>query len=516
MFDEHIPLLPDVFALHGQWRANWPAVVTQERTLSWAMFDLATNRIANALIGAGTRKGDRVVLLMSNCCEMVELIVGIMKAGCVSVPLNVSVTDDSAAAMVKDSGARFVFVTADQASRVKPESEVVCIDVTAGSVTSESGHLIYSEWLGSTRDEAPLIPLAGRDVCNIIYSSGTTGEPKGIVHSHKARLLWAHDLALALRYHSGARALIVTGLYSNISWAALLCTFLVGGTLVLRNSFEAADTLATIERERITHTAMVPVQYRRLLEHPDFQTTDRSSMQAMMCVGSPCPIPLKQRLFDTFRCGVIELYGTTEGLITTLAPEEAPGRLTSVGRPLPGLDLRILGADDNPVAPGEAGEVVGRSRFVMSGYWKKPAATADAMWTDADGHSWLRSGDIGRLDEDGYVYILDRKKDMILSGGQNIYPADIEAILAQHPHVVECAVIAVPSAEWGESPLAFVVTNLQSINVDELRTWLNARVGKQQRVVAVEVCESLPRNPTGKILKRELRAPYWTQNQGVA
>ena len=354
------------------------------------------------------------------------------------------------------------------------------------------------------------MPLAGSDLCNIIYSSGTTGEPKGIVHTHATRLLWAYDLSLALRYHSGARTLIVTGLYSNISWAALLCTFLSGGTLVLRDVFDPADALATIARERITHTAMVPVQYRRILEDPAFDAADRSSLQAMMCVGSQLPVAIKARLFEAFPCGIIEVYGSTEGIITSQAPEEAPGRLASVGRPLPGLDLRILDADDRPLGVGESGEVVGRSRFAMLGYWKLPEATASAMWIDDEGNSWLRTGDIGRLDEEGYLYIVDRKKDLILSGGQNIYPADIETELMKHPDVIECAVIGVPSETWGESPLALVVVRDPKSNTGEtMRAWLNARVGKQQRVVTVELRDNLPRNPVGKILKRELRVPYW-------
>lgn len=513
MFDQCAPLLPDVVALHGRWRREWPAIVSPEGTLSWAAFDRQTNRIANRLVAAGRRRGDRVALVMANGLAMMEIMVGIMKAGCLVVPLNPASADNAIHAMLADAGASMVFATADHAHRIAPLNGVSHVVASTQPIEAIEGWQSYQAWLGDIGDTSPTMVIGPDDFCNIIYSSGTTGEPKGIVHTHQTRLNWAHDLALALRYHSGARTLVVTGLYSNISWGVVLATLLAGGTIVLRHAFNPADTLATMARERITHVGMVPVQFERLLEHPTFERTDRSSMQAMMCCGSPLPAATKARLFETFSCGVTELYGSTEGVITTLAPEEVNGRLASVGRPLPGSDILILGPDDRPVGAGEAGEVVGRSRFVMAGYWRKPEATAAAMWADNDGRYWLRSGDIGRVDEQGYLYIVDRKKDMIVSGGQNIYPADLESVLIQHPDVLECAVIGVPSDVWGESPLALVtLKHGADISGDEIRLWLNERVGKQQRVVGVEIRSDLPRNATGKLLKRELRAPYWVKS----
>ncbi|MGO1001264.1 class I adenylate-forming enzyme family protein [Lysobacter sp. CA196] len=510
MLDTPQPLLPEIFALHGRWRARSPAIVAPHRTLDWHGLDRSTNRIANALLGAGARHGDRVALLMSNCIEMAELIVGIMKAGCVAVPLNSAISADSAAAMLADSGAAFVFATSDHVARVGAIAGIARIEVVAEGAQAAAGWRAYPDWLGAADGHPPEVPLSASDLCNIIYSSGTTGEPKGIVHTHGTRAAWAYDAALALRYHAGARTLLVTGLYSNITWAALLGTWLSGGTVVLRHVFEAADTLATIARERITHTAMVPVQYQRLLDHPQFPATDRSSLQAIMSVGSSLPLATKAGLIETCRCDVIEVYGTTEGIITALDPEDAEGHLASVGKPLPGVDLRILDEHDRPLAAGEAGEIVGRSRFAMSGYWRRPEATAQALWIDEAGRTWLRTGDIGRLDEEGYLYILDRKKDLIISGGQNIYPADIEAVLMQHAAIAECAVIGVPSPVWGESPLALVIVkDAQAGDGEAIKHWLNQRVGKQQRVAAVEIRDHLPRNPTGKLLKRELRAPYW-------
>jgi acyl-CoA synthetase (AMP-forming)/AMP-acid ligase II len=228
-----------------------------------------------------------------------------------------------------------------------------------------------------------------------------------------------------------------------------------------------------------------------------------------MCCGSPLHASLKQEVFRRFPCGVIELYGLTEGVITTLDPEDAEGRWASVGKPLLGTDLRIIDDSGRALPAGTCGEIVGRGRITMPGYYNRPEATAEATWTDEQGRPWLRTGDIGRLDEEGFLYIVDRKKDMILSGGQNVYPTDIELVMLAHPEVAEVAVIAVPSERWGETPLAVVVPKTGcELDAAALVAWTNERVGRQQRVSGVVLRDSLPRNPNGKILKRELRAEF--------
>lgn len=506
MLDAPKPLIPEILALHGKSRGSKPAIVFAAREVTWSQFAREMNLVATGLRATGVRSGDRVGIVMTNAVETVEAMFGVLRAGAVAVPLNISVTDAAAEAMLKDADVAAVIATPDQIARLTPMLPRLTSLVKGGAI-AVGGDEDWRPFADLKSSGAPewSDPAPSPDApCNIIYSSGTTGTPKGIVHTHGRRLDWAYDLAIALRYHGGARTLATLGLYSNISWAGMLCTFLAGGTLVLHKAFDAAAALRAIEANRITHTAMVPLQYQRLVEHSNFDRVDKSSMQAMMSCGAPLPVTLKERLFASFRCGVIELYGLTEGLITTLDPEDAPGRMASVGRPLQGTDIRIIDDEGREVSAGVAGEVVGRGRITMPGYWNRPDATADATWTDASGNAWLRTGDIGRFDEEGFLTIVDRKKDMILSGGQNVYPADIEAVLLQHEAVSECAVVGIPHEVWGETPLAVVVPRAP-LPAESLKEWANARLGKQQRIFAVAFRDVLPRNANGKVLKRELR-----------
>ncbi|MEZ5995619.1 MAG: AMP-binding protein [Hyphomonadaceae bacterium] len=509
------PLLPDILTLHADWRGSRPALVTAAETIDWRTFGAHINQVANGLLAAGCGEGARIGVVMRNGAAMAEVMFAAMKAGAIVAPLNTSVTDEAIDAMLSDADVAAIFVTPEHQGRISPSILGRSKLRVLSDGEADADWKCYAAWRGAQSEADPGVALKADAICNIIYSSGTTGQPKGIAHTHIGRLDWAHDLAHALRYHSGARLLIATGLYSNITWAGMLPTFMLGGALVIHEGFDPPRIFDAMNRALVTHTSMVPVQFQRLLEHPDFAACDRGAMQAMMCCGAPLPAHVKQALFDNFPCGVIELYGSTEGIITTLAPEEAKGRMSSVGKPLPGEDITILDNENRPAPQGETGEIVALSRFAMQGYWNNPQATEEAFWTDAKGRRWLRSGDIGRIDEAGYLHITDRKKDMIISGGQNIYPADLEAVLMQHEHVFDCAVFGVPSERWGETPLALVVLREPAaVGAEALRDWANAQLGKQQRIASIELRPSLPRNANGKLLKRELRAPYWEQRAG--
>ncbi len=467
--------------------------------------------MASVLDGLGLVGGDRVVILMNNGLPMLQAILGAAWGGYVAVPLNTSVADDGIANMIADC---------DAAAIVSSDEHVRRIDsMRSGFSPQLAGRLVADrdapdDWhdmcglLSHADASRAVAALEPREPCNIIYSSGTTGMPKGIVHSHACRMAWAFDMSVALRYHSDARTLVSLGLYSNITWVTLLSTILCGGTIVLIRAFDVSSCLDVIQRERITHSGMVPIQFQRLLAAPDFDTYDLSSIEALMCCGSPLQADLKKTVVERIPGDFIELYGLTEGLVTIQDPGEAYDNPSSVGRPCPGQDIRIVDGNDDEVPAGKSGEILGYGRLLMSGYLNREEANEEATWVDAKGRRWLRTGDIGRVDDDGNLYIVDRKKDMIISGGQNIYPADIEAVLARHDHVADVAVIGVKSEKWGETPLAVVVPDDPELDTEELVGWANAQLGKQQRIAGVRVIDELPRNANGKVLKRELRNQY--------
>ncbi len=510
------PQLPEIFALHGKWRGHKEAVICGEDRWTWSQFCAANHRFAHGLAALGVQPGDRVAVVMSNGLPMVQALFGTMAAGAVSVPINLSVSDQALAAMLADAAVTALVVTEDQRPRIEKIAETLPdslrLLVTSGAATGD--WLSIDSVCRGQPEQFPAAPVGDDSLLNIIYSSGTTGLPKGILHTFRGRRDWAYDLAIALRYDGAARTLLTIGLYSNISWVGMLCTLLAGGTLVVHPRFDAGEFLRTTERERITHTVMVPIQFQRVIEAQKASTADVSSMRAMMSCGSPLHESLKREIFRCFPCGVIELYGLTEGVITTLEPEDAEGRWSSVGTPLIGTDIRIIDADDKVLGPNQSGEVVSRGRISMPGYWGREDANREAEFIDPNGTQWLRTGDIGYVDEQGYLYIVDRKKDMILSGGQNIYPQDIESVLVDSPLVDDVAVIGLPSKRWGETPVALVVPVSPGGDPLELLAWANSRLGKQQRLADLIFVGELPRNPNGKILKRELRQQYGDREYG--
>ncbi len=505
--------ITDAIASHAKWRAERTALVCAERRVTWREFNQAIDRVANGLIKGGLSKGDKVSVLMLNSIEMLEIMMGTVKAGGVIVPLSVMLTAESLDAMINDSESRFIFVGAPFARMVDSIRRDLLNISSEGFlvVGNETESWVnYHRWRDLFSDAPPQVRLTPEDDFNLIYSSGTTGTPKGIAHTHYARQQSAYILAVEFRFDLNSIAIITTPLFANGTWIMMLPSLTIGSTLVVMQQFDPKKFLELVERESCTHTFMVPTQYIVTMDVPEFDRFDLSSLKVLLSAGSPLRDDTKARMLEKFGGAVFELYGLTEGIATTLKPEEMEGKLSSVGTTVFGGDIRIIDDAGSELPRGEAGEIVGYSSALMRGYYKKANETAAAIWKDEAGRTYLRTGDVGKLDEDGFLYILDRKKDMILSGGVNVFPKDIEEIVVRHTEVADVAVIGVPHDKWGETPLALVIRRPgSSLAANELKGWANERLAKHQRLDGVEFRDELPRNALGKILKKELREPYW-------
>ncbi|MDQ6638145.1 MAG: AMP-binding protein, partial [Pseudomonadota bacterium] len=367
----------------------------------------------------------------------------------------------------------------------------------------------FDDWLAPVGSVPKAVETRPEMAFNVIYSSGTTGTPKGIVQPHGMR--WTHVMRGGrFGYSRDTVTLLATPLYSNTTLVVFFPTVAFGGTVVLMDKFDVDRYLALAECHRVTHTMLVPVQYQRLMASPCFGAHDLSSFRMKFCTSAPFAAALKADVVARWPGGLVEFYGMTEGGGTCiLAAHEHPTKLHTVGRPAEGHDIRLIDEARQELSRGATGEVVGHSAGMMAGYHGQPAKTAEAEWFDAEGKRFIRTGDVGRFDEEGFLTLLDRRKDMIISGGFNLYPSDLEAALREHADVADAAVAGVPSERWGETPAAWVVLREGArVDAEALRAWTNARVGKTQRIAFLEIVDELPRSAIGKVLKRELRERF--------
>jgi acyl-CoA synthetase (AMP-forming)/AMP-acid ligase II len=508
---------PELWATHARYQPERTALACGTERRTWRDFNRNLNRVANALLERGVQRGDRVAVLMSNSIEMIEAMFGVVKAGACVVPLSTLLLPEQIAALLNDAGAIGLFASF-QTRRASDAAWVQCAslrqDLRVMFGPSAPDWIALEVWL-SSNDAEPDVTYRMEDDFNIIYSSGTTGIPKGIVQTHRARQHFAYSNALELRFDNTSIALATTALYSNGSWFMLLAPFFVGATAIVLDSFDAEKFFSTVARERITHTFMVPTQFIALLDSPLLPRADLSSLKMVLSAGSPLREDIKTRVLRDITPSLFELYGFAEGLATLIRPEEIWRKPRSVGKPLVGFDLRIIDKDGQVAPTGELGEIVGYGAGLMREYYRKPDVTAESIWRDERGRTFLRSGDIGYLDKEGFLYIVDRKKDMILSGGLNVFPADIETIVAQHADIADVCVIGIPHAKWGEVPLALVVLHRgRNPDLIAVRDWANERLSKPQRLSGIEVRTEFPRNALGKVLKRQLREPYWRESRG--
>jgi acyl-CoA synthetase (AMP-forming)/AMP-acid ligase II len=513
--DDPQVFITELFASHARYFPDRPAVVVGDVRRSWGEFDRNISRVANALLARGIGRGERVAVLMGNRADTLEVIFGIVRAGACAVPLSGLLTGTQLAGLITDSRACAVFATAEFRERLQPECHALSAlpaDRFIAVGDAAVGWVPLAEFLGEAADTPPAVQYRMTDPFNIIYSSGTTGLPKGIVQTHRARLHWAFSNAIEMGFTDAARALTTTSLYSNGTWLVMLPVLFAGGTLVAMPTFDAGRFLALVAQERITHSFMVPSQYQMVLAEPGLAAADCSSLRMLLCAGSPLRRDTKRAVVERFGNLLHEIYGFSEGFATMLKPGHPPEKFDTVGTPVLGFELRILDEAGRELPRGEVGEIAGYGAGMMAGYHDRPEQTEALIWRDERGRSFIRSGDIGRLDADGFLSIVDRKKDMIISGGFNVFPRDIEEIVAGHPAVLDVAVIGVPHEKWGETPLALMIPRADAAPPQpaDLLAWANARLAKHQRLSAVELREAFPRNALGKVLKKDLRAPYWT------
>jgi len=498
--DAEFGSFPGLIAAWGEWREEAPALYDGTTRLSWRETAERVERIAARLQADGLERGQAVAILGTSTVAYALVFLAAIRAGGCAAPLTTSASPQQLAAMAADCGAMHLFI-----DRAK-------LDELGESALPIAHRIVLDEELDAfmaapgTR-AAPFDP-ADADPFNIIYSSGTTGTPKGIVHSHGMR--WRQmTFRAALNYGADSRTLTSTPLYSNTTMAVFLPTLYSGGYVSIMGKFDVEKWLERAQAERITHTMLVPVQYSRLMRFERFDDYDLSAMKMKYCTSAPFPAELKAEVLRRMPGGLIEIYGMTEGGVACIFPvHEHPDKLHTVGFPAPGHFLKVLDEAGNEVPPGVAGELVGRSPTMMLGYKNQPEKTREGYWIDpADGSTWQRMGDVGRVDADGFVELVGRTKDVIISGGFNVFPIDLEGELLKDERVAEAAVVGVPSEQWGETPVGFVVLKpgVGEDALEDIRSRANSRLGKTQRVSALHAVAEMPRSHIGKLLKTELR-----------
>ena len=494
---------------HARYRPDHLAVVFGDDRLTFRQLDARVNRLSNALLTAGVVKGDKVATVLPNCLEQLEVYWAAAKTGLVVVPMSPLLQEAGLLSLLDNSDSVLVISTcafAETLERIRPKLPAIRAARWLLTDGTRPGFEAYTALVTSASDAAPPeTGITGSDPYNIIYSSGTTGEPKGIVHTHDVRAGYCTLFASAFRMTPESVCLHAGSIVFNGAFLDLMPAMYLGCTYVLHPTFDAERVIEEVERSRVTHMVMVPSQIIALLNSPAFEPERLRSLEMIQSVGAPLHLEHKLRLNEVLPGRFYELYGLTEGFMTVLDRQDAVRKAGSVGTPIAFYEMRILDEDGREVPAGQVGEICGRGPLMMAGYYKRPDLTAKAIIG-----GWLHSGDLGYVDEDGYLFLVDRKKDMIISGGVNVYPRDIEEVVVQHPAVVEGAVFGVHDPRWGETPVAAVILRKTGcVSAHELREWINARVGaKYQRVSDVMVVETFPRNVAGKTLKRVLRDQY--------
>ena len=508
----HLLTFADAVAAHARLTPNKLGARDSKRALTFAEWDRRATRLANGLLGLGLAKGDRVAVLAYNCVEWMELYAALARAGLVAVPINFRLTSTEIRYIVDHSESTALIVQDALLHNVEPiRSELnVAFDryVCLGDQPT-SGWIAYETLANASGDDCP-VTVRPDDLCALMYTSGTTGKPKGAMRSHEANTLVSMATALEMGFERDDTALLVMPMcHANSLYFSHTFTHR-GATCIIddRRSFDPEALLATLASEKVTFTSLVPTHFIMMLGLPVATRAkyDVSAVAKLLVSSAPARKDTKVAILEHFpNAELFELYGSTEaGWVTLLRPDEQLARLGSVGREWGGTGaIRLLGPDDREVPDGEVGELYSRTSYVFDGYWKDPEKTREAFRGE-----WCSVGDMGRRDADGYIHLVDRKSNMIISGGENVYPFEVETVLGAHPCVKDVAVVGVPDAKWGEAVVAVVVLHDgQTATECELIDWCRERMAGYKRPRAIRIVEqdALPRTPTGKVLHRVLR-----------
>jgi acyl-CoA synthetase (AMP-forming)/AMP-acid ligase II len=503
MFQLDFAPFGDFIKAHAREQPDRVAISDAHGQLDWRTFDDRLDRIGAQLQADGVKKGHAVAIAGANAIGYALAYCAAIRIGAVAAPLTSSATPKAIAGMAADCGARHLFLDEVMGERLagapmeKNIRRIAFDDSAAGAA--------MSEWMAEENARPAPVDIKPDDAFNIIYSSGTTGAPKGVVQSCAMRMGHIRRGRIA-GYDQTATTLISTPLYSNTTLVSFIPAIAGGGRVILMSKFEPRRFCDIAASEGATHAMLVPVQYQRIMALDDFDRFDLSSFRFKSCTSAPFSPALKKEVLSRWPGKLVDIYGMTEGGATcVLEADQFPDKLHTVGRPREGHEVRLIDEDGAEVAPGETGEIVGRSDMMMIGYHGLAAKTREAEWRDARGRRFIRHGDIGRFDEDGFLILTDRAKDVIISGGFNIYPSDLEAELVKQPAVAEAAVVGVPSEEWGETPVAFIVLRDSNAAIEAILESANSNIGKTQKIRAAYVIDEMPRSAIGKVLKRELR-----------
>jgi fatty-acyl-CoA synthase len=487
------------------------------RRLTYAEGRTTANRLGHALRASGLRPGDRFAFLAKNCLEYSYLFFAASKCGAVPVPLNYRLAAPELAYIVKDSGSKLVIAQSEYVSlleSVRGDLGEATTFVSIGA-TASPGWRDYDGWIGACPDVGLDMPGGDDDDLYQMYTSGTTGRPKGAILTHGAVTANIHQVRIAMETGTDERVLIVAPLYHAAAALTMIGTVLAGSSVLIHEEFNPVEVVRALSEERITRTTLVPAMIQAcLLMVPDIATRAYPDLKLVVYGASPIAAETLRRAMEVFRCDFAQGFGMTEtsAVLTVLTRDDhrramagRPELLLSAGRALPGTDVRLVDENDHPLPPGTIGEIAGRGDQMMRGYWNLPEATTETLRG-----GWLHTGDAGRMDADGYVYIEDRVKDMIVSGGENIYPREVENVLFTHPAVADAAVIGVPDAKWGETVKA--VLQLKpgaSATAEEIIEFCRGKLAGYKLPRSADFVAVIPRNASGKVLKRELREKYW-------